>query len=549
MPDYTRFNNNVAEYNYDLILSANRDLSEKLNLDANIGFNLRRNDWSSLRASTNGGLNLAGVYNLENSTNALTPDDLVPYEAVKKVDGVYARASLGYDDFAFFEGTYRIDRSSSLPKAENTYDYFSLTGSLIFSQLINDLDWLSFGKFRANYGEVGNDTDPYNVFNTYTIGAGFGGTAAVSNSGSLKNPDLRPEKQENYEIGVEMQLFQRRLGFDVSYYNTQNIDQITAVPVSNSTGYTSVLLNAGTIENQGWEIQLNGTPLQTDNFKWDVNLNWAKNESLVVSLADGIDNLELGSFQGGVSLNATPGQPYGIIRGTDIVYHDNGQPIIIQEGEGSSTRIGKYLTTSTNNEIIGDINPDWTAGLNNSFTYKNFNLSFLIDMQKGGDVWSLDTWYGYGTGLYDFTAGNNDLGNPLRDPITGTAGNYGADSGGILLAGVASDGSPNITRSRSDWYTNHWGWARAANSQHIYDAGFIKLREASFTYDLTDKLLDKTPFNAASFSVIGRNLWIIDKSTPYADPEAGLSSGNIQGYQSGSYPTIREVGASLKLQF
>ena len=136
------------------------------------------------------------------------------------------------------------------------------------------------------------------------------------------------------------------------------------------------------------------------------------------------------------------------------------------------------------------------------------------------------------------------LGNPVRNPVT-----TGADSGGVILPGVQADGSTNDVRAYAGWYANPWGWARAANKQHVYDAGFVKLREASITYSFTDKMLDKLPFTNASLSLIGRNLWIIDKNVPYADPEAGLSSGNIQGYQSGSYPSIREIGASLKLQF
>ncbi|WP_054851681.1 SusC/RagA family TonB-linked outer membrane protein [Olleya sp. ITB9] len=529
---YSRYNNNVAEYNYDFILTANKNLTDKLNLEGNVGFNLRRNDRSSIYAQTNGGLNLPGLYSLSNSVNAIEAP--TEYEAVSKVDGLYARASLGYDGLAYLEGTYRRDRASTLPIKDNTYGYFSVASSLVFSKLI-DAEWLSFGKLSANYAEVGNATSAYRVFNTYTIETPFSGTAYATNPGARNNLELKPERQENYEFGLEAQFFNRRAGLNVSYYNTTNKDQITYVPVSNATGYSSVLLNAGTIENKGWEVQLNVTPIKTENFSWDVNLNWAKNKSLVVELTDGIDNLQLASLQGGVSINATPGQPYGTIRGTDFVYHENGQPIVGANG---------YYERTSNNEIIGDINPEWTAGLNNSINYKNFNLSFLIDMQKGGDVFSLDTWYGYATGLYDITAGSNDLGNPVRNPVTS-----GADSGGIILPGVQADGTPNTVRADASTYANPWGYARATNSQHVYDAGFIKLREASLTYSFNDDMLSRLPFTGASISLIGRNLWIIDKNTPYADPEAGLSSGNIQGYQSGSYPTIREIGASLKLQF
>jgi len=170
-------------------------------------------------------------------------------------------------------------------------------------------------------------------------------------------------------------------------------------------------------------------------------------------------------------------------------------------------------------------------------------------MQKGGDVFSLDTWYGYATGMYDFSAADNDLGNPVRNPIVGTPGNYGANSGGFIIDGVAPNGTPNAVRANGSVYTTAWGYARAPNKLHVYDAGYIKLREASLTYNFDSKTLGKSPFTNVGLSLIGRNLWIIDKNTPYADPEAGLSSGNVQGYQSGAYPSIREIGMSLKLQF
>jgi TonB-linked SusC/RagA family outer membrane protein len=546
VPSYLRRNRNISEYNYDLMFNFNKDLSEKLNLAGTVGFTLRRNTWNNITGTTSDGLLLAGLYSLSNSEGPIATAE---YDATKMVDGVYGQASLGYDDFAFLEGTYRRDRSSSLPSANNTYDYWSVTGSLIFSQLL-EADWLTFGKLRGNYGIVGNDTNPYNVFNTYTIVTPTFNGGLASNPGARSNPDLLPEEQKNWEIGLEMQFLSKRLGFDVTYYNSQNINQITSVPVSNSTGYTSALLNAGTIENSGWEVQVNLTPIKTPNFTWDINLNWAKNESLVVELIDGVNNLQLGSFQGGVSLNATPGQPYGTIRGSNYVFHANGQPTVYTTADApSSSWVGAYARTSDSNQVIGDINPDWTGGVFNSFSYKNLTFSFLIDIQKGGDVFSLDTWYGYATGLYDFTAGTNDLGNPVRNAVVGTAGNYDSTSGGVILPGVNADGSDNQTRNSVSRYNNGWGYARSPNAAHVYDAGFVKLREASLTYNLSAKVLDKTPFTSASLSVIGRNLWIIDKNVPYADPEAGLGAGNIQGYHSGSYPSIKEIGASLKLQF
>ncbi|MFV0249140.1 MAG: SusC/RagA family TonB-linked outer membrane protein [Tenacibaculum sp.] len=531
---YRRYNNNVSEFNYDLIASFNTDISEKINFDGNLGFNLRRNERNNITASTNGGLAVAGLFSLSNSVN--NPEAPIEYDEIQMVDGIYGRASFGFDDTYFVEGTLRTDRNSSLPIDKNRYQYWSVTGSVLLSKLI-DVQWLNFSKFRANYGTVGAGTIPYRIYNIFEFNTPFGNSSSATNPDVNNNPDLENEKQQNWEVGLEATLFKKRLGFDLSYYQARNINQIIPVPVSNSTGYEEILLNAGTIENKGVELSLWGTILKTEDFKWDANINWSRNRNKVVEL-DKVNNLQLASLQGGVSINATPGLPYGIIRGNDLVYHENGQPIVTQTG--SSSDIGKYEITPTSNNIIGDINPDWIGGIRNAFSYKNFNFSFLIDVKKGGDLFSLDTWYGYGTGLYDFTAGDNDLGNPVRNTLD--------NGGGVVLPGVTPDGKPNTVRTRTDNLENPWGWANAANSQHVYDSGFVKLREANFTYSFGKELLGNT-FKAASISLIGRNLWIIDKNVPYADPEAGLSLGNIQGYQSGAYPAVKEFGASVKLQF
>lgn len=542
---YSRFNNRASEYNYDLILNFNKDISDDLNLDGNIGFNLRRNQQNYIRASTNGGLNAPGFYALSNSASPMNPP--IEYDMTRMLDGIYARAGLGYLNTYYLEGTIRRDRSSTLPIEDNNnvFYYPSISTSIILSNVF-DAQWLNFAKLRANYAEVGNDTDPYNVFNTYTVSAPFDGAGVASNNGSLKNPALKPERTNSYEFGLEANFLDRRIGFDVSYYNSKTEDQITPVPVSTATGFTSKLLNAGTIENKGVEVSLNLNPIRTENFNWDLTVNWAKNESTVLELTDGIDNLQLASPQGGISINAIPGQPYGTIRGTDYVYDSAGNRVINANGY--------YAKTPNSNYVIGNFQPDWTGGIQNTLSYKNISLGFLIDMQKGGDIFSLDTWYGRATGIYASSVGTNDLGNPIRNTL--------ANGGGVLLDGVqgtvtyapngtytVTNTSPNETRADASTSNNPYGYARAPSAEHVYDAGFVKLREANITYNFGDKILDATPFTRGSIAFIGRNLWIIDKSVPYADPEAGLSSGNVQGYQSGAYPTMREIGASIKLNF
>ena len=534
-------NRKVSEMNYDLMGNFNFNITNDLNFDGLVGFNLRVNKLNSLGISTNGGIVTPGLFTLANTLNPITPDNIAKTDFTKKVDGIFAKAGLGYKGTYYFDATIRRDRSSTLPINNNTYYYPSVSSSVIFSNLLK-YSWLNFGKFRINYAEVGSDTDPYNVNNTYDINSGFGGNASGSNPSVFNNPNLKPEKSKDIELGIELQTLGNRLGLDFSYYKRKTIDLITPLDVSSATGSSNLWLNAGDIENRGIEMVLSGTPVKSDNFSWNIKFNFAKNQSEITRLAEGTEFIRLANVQGGISLGAQLGEPFGVIRGSDYVYHENGQPIVYTASDApSGSWIGKYARTSTNDQVIGNINPDWTGGIKNNLSYKNFNLSFLIDIQKGGDVFSLDTWYGYATGLYDFTAGNNHLGNPVRNSL--------ANGGGLLLSGVNADGTPNTTIGDASDYRNGWGYARTPNAAHVYDASFVKLREVSLTYNFSKDFTKKLFIDNLSFSVIGRNLWIIDKNTPFSDPEAGLSAGNIQGNQSGAYPSVREIGASLKFEF
>ena len=530
--DYTVTNRKASEINYDIMGNFNHDFTSDLNINGLIGYNVRVNKNNSLAASANGGLVTPGLFTLSNSVNPLTSLDYNKVDYTKRVEGVFAKAGLGYKGTYYLDASIRRDKSSALPVANNTYYYPSVATTLILSNLIKK-DWLSFGKFRANYAEVGNDTSPYQVFNTYNVGAAFNGSASASNPSAFNNPDLKSETSKEFEVGLEAQFFNNRLGFDVSYYKRKTVDLITPITVSNATGASNLWLNGGDMENTGYEAVVNATPIKTSNFSWDVKVNWSTNEGIITRLAEGIEFMQLASVGGGITLGGALNEPFGTIRGKDLVYHANGQPIVKTNGY--------YQLTTATTAKIGNITPDWTGGVKNTFKYKNFSLSALVDIQKGGDVFSLDTWYGYATGLYDFTAGTNELGNPVR--------NSNATGGGVILPGVQANGTPNTVRAAANDYANPWGYKRAAQSQHVYDASFVKLREVSLSYVFPKDLINKFSLENLSFSVIGRNLWIIHKNTPYSDPEAGLGSGNIQGYQSGAYPAVKEIGASLKFEF
>jgi len=526
---YTRFNRDFSEFNYDFMLNLDKDLTDNINLKGVLGANIRRNVINSIYASTNGGLVVPRLYSLSNSKSGISAPQ--EYAARMGVNGYYANLSFGYKDFLFLDLTGRNDISSTLPSSNNSYFYSGISSSLVFSKLI-EADWLSFGKVRLNYAEVGNDAPFNSLIDTYAKPDIFGTQTLYSVSSTKRNPNLKPERTSSLEAGLQMKFLKNRVGFDFSYYKTNTKNQIMPVAITGATGYTNKYVNAGEVENKGIELSLNATPVQTDNFSWDMSINFSRNRNKVLSLFDGVDNLQLGSFQGNVTLNATVGQPYGILKGTDFVYL-NGKRVINSSGY--------YEVSAGSAENIGNVNPDYNAGISNSFKYKNLSLSFLIDIQKGGSLFSLDHWYGEGTGIYASSVGLNSLGNPIRNTI--------ANGGGLILDGVQADGSVNTIPGRYDYYGNALGWGRAPNALHVYDASYIKLREVALTYNLPSKMLEKSFFKSVQFSLTGSNLWIIHKNLPYADPESGLSSGNLQGYQSGVMPTTKDVGFNVKLQF
>jgi hypothetical protein len=359
------------------------------------------------------------------------------------------------------------------------------------------------------------------------------------------NGELKPERTKSWEAGLEMSLFQNRLGFDVALYKQNTVNQIMPVTVSYATGYSSKYVNAGEIENKGIELRLNGTPLKLGDFRWDITVNWAKNINEVVSLEEGIKNLQIASLQGGVTINARVGEPYGTIQGTDYVYEPT-------TGERTVRTNGYYLVSPNSDIILGNINPDWTGGILNAFSFKNITLSALIDIQHGGDIFSLDQWYGQATGLYPESVVTNDLGNPIRNQVYTVYGNATtpmlSSPGGVILDGVLADGSPNTQRVEGGDYRLH-GYARNPNSKFVYDASYVQLREVVVTYNFPSQLMAKTFISAASLSFVGSNLWIISKNLPYADPESSQSAGNIQGWQSGVLPATRNFGFSLNVKF
>jgi TonB-linked SusC/RagA family outer membrane protein len=528
---FQRINIHNYEYNYNTMLTANRDLSDDLSLFALLGFNLRKERYDFTQASTSGGLAVPGLYALSNSIST----NPFPFEQLleKEVYGYFTNVNLGYRNFLYLDGSYRYDIVSSLPLENNAYPYGSVGLGVVFTE-IADIDWLNFGKFRASYGTVGSDTRALRVKDVFARVDNFGNAILTTLPSTKTNRNLVPERTQEWEVGLALTALDRRLNFDIAYYDRNTFDQLLGIDISAATGFSRKFVNAGNIENKGIELIIGGDIIRSSELIFNTTVNFTRNRSEVLELdpENDIQNYVFATYQGGISSNATVGEPFGVLRGTGFEFLD---------GERVVNSSGYYKAVP--DQIIGDPNPDFLMGINNSLTWKGFNFQFLVDIQSGGDVFSLDMHYGKGTGIPETTVGINQRGNDIRLPLS--------QGGGVLLDGVTEGGEANTTYGRADYFGGVFYWGNASrnpNALNVYDASYVKLREASISYSLPSSLIGGFA-ERLDVSIVGRNLWIIHKNVPYADPESGLGVGPAQGYLSGSYPTVRTMGIKLEVGF
>lgn len=538
---YAVVNQRRNEDNYDLIGTYKDNyFDNKLSFYGILGSNVNVQNFYSNSQSTQGGLFIPGVYSVTNTAAAAPTPNIT--DTTKKVYGVFAQANFGILNTYYIDGTVRRDESSALPVENRSYWYYSGSLSAVISnwQFLKDFNALSFAKLRASYAEVGNDTSPNQLINQYNVSTAFGTPSYLYNT-TAKFGLLRPERTKSYEAGANLQFFKNRFGVDFAWYKNDTFDQLLALPVSYTNGVAFKFQNVGNVTSDGLELTVNIVPVKTPTFTWGMDINWSNPKSKITSLASGVENITLGSFQGGVTINASLNDEYGTIKGTDFVYDPNGNPIV--DGNPDSSSYGKYLKTNTN-AVLGNMQADWFGSVVNKFSYKNVALSFQIDWKQGGDIFSLDQYYGQDTGLYPETVFTNDLGNPVRNPLS--------EGGGLILPGVKTNGNGGYVQNdvRLDAAsTGAFGYEAYPAKQFVYDATYIKLREVALSYAIPQRFLDATFVKGASVSLVGNNLWIIKKNLPYADPESGLSAGNVQGYQSSVLPTTRTVSFNVKLNF
>ena len=367
---------------------------------------LYNNNWGDFDFNATVGGNIFKVNNMTTTLTGLNQQmkDMVsimnyseqnirrdPYR--KQINSLFGSASVGYRHTYYLEGTLRGDKSSTLPIKNNTYLYPSVSTSIVFSEFIENKKIINYGKVRASWAKVGSDTDPYQLDLGYTTAKysypGF--TLGMISNTVQPNKDLRPTMTSSYELGLEMKFFNNRLGLDVTYYDQNSTDQIIRLASSSTSGYESRLVNAGSIQNRGIEIALNGRVLAIKDFAWDMGVNFSKNSNKVKSLVNGMDYFELEKATWcGVSVGAEVGKNFGSIIGKDFKRTADGQVII--NGNTGMPEVSDKTTT------IGNASWDWTGGFYSTFTYKNFRLSASFDVKVGADLFSMSMRSAYQTG-------------------------------------------------------------------------------------------------------------------------------------------------------
>ena len=335
-----------------------------------------------------------GLFNFSNADGAIGVNQ---FTNRLRVNSVLGSVSLGFYNWIYVDASARNDWSSTLPEESRSYFYPAFNLSLVLSEQIN-IPGINYLKLRGGYAEAGKDTDPYRLLPTYAPFDPWGGVPSFTVPDELPNNNLKPERAQSIEAGIELQALSSRLRLDVTYYNTDNIDQIIPLNVSSTTGFTSRFANAGTINNNGIEVQLGITPVKTANFRWDIDFNWAKNNSEVKDLPGDVTEITLNT-NWGLRLVAREGEPYGTLVGRRILRNDAGEMVV-----SATTGLPIYDADENgniDNFNLGTITPNWVGGIRNTISWKNLTLSALIDMRDGSDVFSMTYIFGRYAGILE----------------------------------------------------------------------------------------------------------------------------------------------------
>jgi TonB-linked SusC/RagA family outer membrane protein len=520
------------EMNYEFLAQYNKQFG-KYSVSANLGGNILQQNYTYLREETAGGLATPGFYNISNSIDR---PNATNYSRRKEVRSAYGSVTLGYDNIYFVDVSVRRDISSALPANNNSYVYPSASASIVFSDL---LKWkpLSFGKLRLSYAQAGADIDVYQTTQSYSLGTPYGTNFPLAVPDRLYNASLNPSLGTSYEAGIDVKFFKDRAGFGLTLYKQENKDAVIPLDVPGPSGFTSYIINAGKIENKGVELSINAIPVQIKNFQWNTTINFARNTSMIKELYPGINSLILDqNTYSSVSmfLQANVNEAFGTLVGNAYARDPKTGGILLDAAN---------QPTFVTNHNFGSVLPKFTGGFLNTFTYKNFELSAMIDFQSGGQFFSWTKMLAVKSGQAAETATFNDKGKNIRDDLTA--------GGGIKVTGISAATGSEVTAyvNARTYYRNTIG--TRVYEEWLFDASYIKMREVRFGYTFTKANFSKLPVKSINLSFIAKNPFMIWQKAPKGLNPSELATGasTLNWLETGQLATTRSYGLNLNISF
>jgi TonB-linked SusC/RagA family outer membrane protein len=547
-PGYaSSFHSTSTDQNHDLYLNITRDLTEDLKLTGLVGYNMYETKYGSTTSEAND-IIIANFYDVANTTDVKGYEDQFSY----RTKAFYADVNLAYKSMLYLGLTGRYEWSTTLPESNNAFFYPAATLGFVFSELpvFKDMEWLTFGKIRASYADIAN-TPPAYVTRTYFFqgGAGDGWTSdgvsfpfnsvnGYTLGGTIGSADLKPESSKEWELGLTANLFNSRVTVDLAYFNRKNEDLLLNVPVASSSGYSSRYMNAASMETKGFEILVNATVVKLKDFTWDLTVNWSNPNTVVTELAPGVPNVFLGGFTE-PQVRAVAGSQYRSIYGFAWLRDDAGRLIV--NDDASNGMVG-YPLQDPETQLLGSVQSDWNMGITNTFSYKGFTLSSLIDIKHGGQMWN-----GTKGALYYFGA-HKDTENRDDDyTFDGVYGHLDGD-GNLVTSGVVNT---DVVKLDEDWrfWSGLGSGFTGPSEDYVEDAGWVRLRELTLAYNFSNLVSDVKWIKRLEVYFTGYNLWI---STPYTgiDPETSLlGSSNAQGFDYFNMPGTKSYTFGVKVGF
>ncbi len=523
------------EWNGEFLLTYAEDLTPEWSVEANIGANYKQLRNNTISANTGPGLEVENFFTLSNTLNVSASENI---GSPMDVASVYAFGQLGWRDAIYLDVTARNDWSSTLPLENNSYFYPSVGLTTVISDLIDMPEAVSLARIRASYAEVGNSAPAFMLNRTASFGAGGTG-GFLQLSGTLPAEDLRPERTESYEAGLDIRFFEGRLGLDATVYQTNTTDQLFTVALPVGSGASQFFTNGGDIQNRGVEFILRSTPIQTLNFAWDFNVNFGLNRNLVVAIDDERPTLSIGSDFLRV-VRVEEGRPFGEVYSRGYVRDNDGNVIVGSNGVPEITE-GRSV-------LVANFNPDFTGGITSELSFRNWNASFVIDHRQGGSIASMSNAVAFADGVTKQTLQGREGGLIFGE-------NFMEHESAVMQTGVDDQGNPiygpNTLETDAESFWRQVGGRNTPAGEVFQDSATnTRVRELTIGYNLPQSILANMPVSNIRVSLVGRNLFFIYRSSDNLDPDLMIGTfPAAEGFESFAPPTTRTFGVNLNIDF